>query len=1527
MTVDTPSTLKCPACGSELSRDRSSEGLCPACLIELALESPSLLAELEGPDEDETLVYAREAYSPGQVLGKRYRIRSLLGRGGMGEVWRASDLKLRVDVALKALRRQLLEDTRALETLHQEVRVAREVVSPNVCRVFDLVELDGQELVSMEYIDGITLLDILKMRAPLDLSEAREIASQFLAGLEAIHHAGLVHRDVKPENLMMTRSGRVVLMDFGIAKGLAEGITGTVSGTPAYMAPEQSRGEALDARADVFSAGVVLTEMIAPGGLKSFEARQQIWQGIHHEPPEVPDSPWTSVLAKAVAAHKEQRQPSAAALARALEEVTLRVAGAEDIKPYPGLASFTEADAEYFFGRELEIEAMWKKLQRPHLLGLIAPSGAGKSSFLKAGLLPVIPTGWRAIAMAPGSQPFSALARSLVPELAGDTEALQMLTSPDDSDALLGAVARWRQQNDEALIVVDQFEELFTQNPPEVQHRFADLLARLALESDAHVLLSMRDDFLAYCSHQESLSPIFSELTPLKPLAGGAVRRALVQPALKCGYRFKDDALVDEMVAEVRDERGALPLLAFAASRLWDHRDREQGLLTREAYEHIGGVGGALAQHAEQTLERIGQDRVPIVRELFRNLVTAQGTRASRNREELLSVFDDGEPAEEVLNTLIDARLLTSYEVPAADDGEPPHHRIEIIHESLLSNWPRLVRWQTQDADSAQLRDQIRQAAQMWEERGQPDDLLWTGTSFGEYQLWRDRYEGGLSTAEEDFGGAMVHKAERQKRRRRIAISSAFGILLVVLGVITFFGWQAEQERRRAEAESLRAEAGKLIALGEVEINSYPTATLAWATKSLELADTSEARLLALRAIQAAPPVRVTTPVQAYGQWWSLAFSPHGEWLANAGNGGAVGVRGPAGEEPQDLGQFKSEGLALKLAFRSDDELVVDQGGDFRWLSVPSGEELWRVERDRGRLAWPSGDGYFSFSETEGQGSIYWWPYDDKSRRLMGSMPDWKRSKTDAAQWELPEWSAAWSAIDIDTSGSWLVYSRKRTAYLRSLKDWNQPPGQLGVHQRNIVELAIDCDGTRVASRDESGEIRIWSVATDANGPFRTFRVEGSRQIGFDPTGRWLASHGMAGGSPTVHLWDLSAPQGAEPILLARTDGTFAVDLTFHPNKPWLVTANHDNAGFWPLADRYPWVLRGHGGRVDTLTFTPDGEWLISAAGDGVRGWPLRGQNRGATRILLDRRLVSFTDLALHPSGEQFAVGSRDGTVLVAPFDGGPVREMPGRWQAVGGGMNLDFSPDGRILAAIPIWGPEGDMIIRVWNLETGNVRILDPDMDSKRQTSSLYFDDDRRLRWVASIGTEFGDWVFDLEDGSVEKEVKIQSWEGLIPRALSNDGSFLLAASFEESTKGKLVQHNLETGENRDILSRGEPIGIAIDPFDQWFVTGGSEGWVEVGLMTGEEPHLLLGHEGNVFGLAVSPDGRWIASGGADGTVRLWPTPDLSKPPLHTLPHDELIAKLESLTNLRVVEDPDLPSGWKIDYAPFPGWREVPQW
>ena len=357
-------------------------------------------------------------------------------------------------------------------------------------------------------------------------------------------------------------------------------------------------------------------------------------------------------------------------------------------------------------------------------------------------------------------------------ETAGDPDAVELLPRFDDPDIAVEVFAHWGRKHTRSLLIVDQFEELFTQNSAEEQRRFADLLGRLVLDSDVHVLLSMRDDFAASCNSHESLRPIFHELTVLDPPTGANLRRAMTQPAQKCGYRFEDDQLLDEMLSEVEGERGALPLLAFAAARLWEKRDRETGLLTRQAYKDIGGVGGALARHAEATIDRIGVERIPIVRELFRNLVTAEGTRAVREWKELLSVFSDSrnESPAAVLRQLIDARLLTSYEIHE-DEGEPTR-RVEIIHESLLANWPRLVRWQTQDQDGAQLRDELRQTARAWDEHDRQDDRLWTGTAFREYQLWRERYPGGLTDLEEAFAAAMTSLATRQRQAATVSRDS-----------------------------------------------------------------------------------------------------------------------------------------------------------------------------------------------------------------------------------------------------------------------------------------------------------------------------------------------------------------------------------------------------------------------------------------------------------------------------------------------------------------------------------------------------------------------------------------------------------------------------------------------------------------------------------------------------------------------------------------------------------------------------------
>jgi WD40 repeat protein len=1458
-------------------------------------DDPSTRTEGETLDLPEGM----QAFAVGQVLGERYQILDMLGRGGMGEVWHAFDLKLRVEVALKALRPEYFRSERRLELLRQEVRAAREVMSPNVCRIFDLIEIEGRELVSMEFVDGATLLGVLHERGPLELKEAQDIASQFLAGLEAIHKVGLIHRDIKPENIMLTRAGRVVVMDFGLAREETEG-GGSVAGTPAYMAPEQAAGQTLDARADVYAAGVVLAEMVSPEGIKSFESRQSIWEGVRSEPAKVPDSPWAAVIKKAVAKEREGRFNSAHTLTRALEDVTLRVEGAEDLHPYPGLASFTEEDAEYFFGREAEVEQMWRKLEGPpRMLALVGPSGAGKSSFIRAGLFAATPTSWSYVVCTPGNAATASLGRVMAREMAGDPDVTEKMMDFQDQDVAVEVLERWTQQNERALLVVDQFEELFTQNSAEEQEKFAELLHRLVLEADICVVLSMRDDFLMRCRDQDSLKPIFADMTAIPSLSGFALRRALVQPATKCGYRFEDDALVDEMLAEVEGELGALPLLAFAAARMWEQRDRDTGVLTRQAYREIGGVGGALAKHAETTIDRIGSNRIAIVRELFRNLVTVDGTRAVREWDELLSVFSDSrsESPEEVLHELIDSRLLTSFEV--REEDEEPTRRVEIIHESLLANWPRLVRWQTQDQEGAQLRDELRHAARSWDEHGRHDDRLWTGTAFREYQLWRERYTGGLTETENAFSTAITSLATRRKRRRRIALAAGVALLLAVLAVVTVL-WQ------RSVLETRRAEASKLLALGELDFDTYPTASLAWATASLELADTVEGRALALRALHRGPPVTVLTRDWEAGNVFAyLAFSPSGNWLATAL--GRTHVWPHDGGDPISIGPVE----VFTDSFVADDLLI--SGEDrLRWWSIPNGQELQKGREGPGLWRSFRGDGYFIYTKSGDSVWLHWWPLDGGPGRLVGGM-------------------APWESDDIDAGGSWIAYSRGRELLIRSLVDWNLSPRRLGKHVSQVRLVAFAPDAEHVAALDESGEIQIWPTSRRTEQPVRTLQTRGKvMSLRYDPGGSRIATHAEVDGLPIVSYWDLTAPEGAAPVTLLRSEVGYAnvESLAWHPSGDWLVHGTVYNVGFWPVSRRSPVVLQ-HGGRVMDLIFTPDGSWLITVSmpGEGlpvgqVLAWPLEGQNDGASRVLLEGKvggpIFYRAMLAIDPTGELITVREGRDRLHVLPVAGGPSRVLSG------GRVNA-FSQDGRLLASVPIRGGEDGAPVRVWNLGSWEERIVG---HVHGLTAHLSFLDERSLLWTGAAveGEGGGERVFNLEDGTVE----IRSEGGSeIARLISPNGSWMLTAVQTGPDTTDYSWTDLETGESGRISTHGKaPAAGALDPSGRWMASGGfDDGIVRVGPVTGEEPHLLYGHTGQITEVAFSPNGRWIASCGYDNTVRLWSTPDMTKPPLHTLPYDQLIAKLRTFTNLRAVRDEDSATGWKVEVGPFPGWETIPDW
>ncbi len=1442
-----------------------------------------------------------------RVLGGRYEIRGALGRGGMGEVWLARDMKLQVDVALKVVLSEKLSEAGALERLRAEVRAARAVASPHVCRVYDLVEVEGLECISMEYVDGTTLRNILATRTPLDSGEAREIALQFLSGLGAIHEAGLVHRDVKPENIMLTRAGRVVLMDFGIAKAAASG--GTIAGTPAYWPPEQAAGAPADPRADIFAAGLLLAEMVAPSGVREQERREALLRGLRADPPRVPDTTWAEPIRKAVAREPGKRYESARALARALEEVAERISGTtiEKTRPYPGLSSFTEADARFFFGREAEVESAWIRLPNRHLLAVVGPSGAGKSSFLMAGLIPAKPDGWAHLVCTPGDAPFVALEQALVPEVSRDTQAMRQMLRFEDAGVAVELFRRWRSAHAETLVVVDQFEELFTLNSPEVQGRFAALLSRLVLEADVHVLLSMRDDFLLRCQEHEGLRPVFSDLMPLGAPAGDSLRRALVQPALKCGYRFEDEGLVAEMLRAVEGERGALPLLAFAANELWERRDREQGLLTRAAYEAIGGVGGALAQHAEATLGRIGPEKLPVVRELFRNLVTAEGTRAVRDVDDLLTLFPESgrAGAEAVVRALVDARLLTSYEAHATEPGQKAGRRVEVVHESLLGAWPRLVRWRTEDEAGAQIRDQLRQAARLWDEKGRTNDLLWTGTAFQEFELWRGRYAGALTALEEDFGRAMRARAQRRRRRQRLAVTAVIAVLAAVAIAVGI-------SRQQAVGAARRAEASKLLAFGQERLASDPTEALAYTTASLELSDTWEARLFAVQTLWESPPAREIAIGKVV---WLPSFSPDGRMLA-------------AGGYTKDSHVFREDG---------GPPVVLSDNGNPFW--VGGRIVLFVFSSGKASVFLPDGRHERSFdfggsTRVQRIGSrLYGWTAVGGKQGRPAELSLWSWAPAEGSPVELgrvpPSAAQSWGPA----GASWL-HARGATLLGRPFP-WSpgSPDRVLGEHPPGIASIRSSEDlwsleGNQVVTLNSAKEQRLWTL--EPGKPPREESLPSPEEAPDAVLRRgWFSERAAQG----LRLWKSGSWPSARPLFLRRNVSWYMSYSDIRQAGDWLVasTDGYTRLTLWPLQGQHPLVVDGYNLDQKAAAFSADGRWLATSwPGAPIRLWPLVPGSE-VPRDLAVPGLVGYPrGLSFDPRGRfLFCAGS---SIWIVPLDGRAPLELKG-FSKVPWINATAVSPSGRFAAAGYCCG-EGDRAIRVWDLETGATRAFDlpapsPPSSSAAQNRAnpsrgidgLSFSGESTLYSSAADGVR----RWDLASGRQEMAFAA-------PRGKSGVAEFrpdlrlALTRSLEEDC-APLVVHDLASGSSRELSAFGACVDDGdLDPSGKILVTSGRDGILRVGHLAGGEPHLLVGHKGQAS-MKISPDLKWIASFGADNTLRLWPMPDLDAPPLHTLPRKDLLARLRSLTNLRAVRDAKSATGWKIEVGRFPGWKDVPAW
>jgi WD40 repeat protein len=525
--------------------------------------------------------------------------------------------------------------------------------------------------------------------------------------------------------------------------------------------------------------------------------------------------------------------------------------------------------------------------------------------------------------------------------------------------------------------------------------------------------------------------------------------------------------------------------------------------------------------------------------------------------------------------------------------------------------------------------------------------------------------------------------------------------------------------------------------------------------------------------------------------------------------------------------------------------------------------------------------------------------------------------------------------VDIDRQGRWLAFARDGELFVRRLEAWDLPYRRIA-HLDEPVRI-VRFAGDRLAAELESGELWIWPVESgaDAIGPFP---VHERGCFFFDEQGDWLGVY-RSQTDFSVEVWNLrTGRRSPTPVwrfpASVSTASSYFNGASFTPGARWVAAGNVTAATFWPLRRGEPQVLAedivtGTGLGVRELAFTPDGRSLIATVqvggfGEEAQIWVWDLVNGGAARTVASVSWINFTQLAVDPMARFVGVSTYDGVELV-PLGGGPTRLLqgytPGTW--IG---DIAIDAEGRRVAACARFGSGGDNVIRIWDIKTGEETVLGPPEGDFSEMGAV------------TLGLRFLPNGFLLSSGSGLRiwNLATKNSELVMPGpctqiSVFGDGRYAAVLAVEEDRESTFVQiADLETRNSWVLPSRiSNPSWIAADPAGTVVVSAalGNDAAVQVVPIPDGEPRLLVGHERGIRHVAVSPDGRFVATAGNEGTVRLWPMPDLSKPPLHTLPREELIAKLKTLTNLRVVRDPDSATGWKLDVGPFPGWETVPTW
>lgn len=467
----------------------------------------------------------------------------------------------------------------------------------------------------------------------------------------------------------------------------------------------------------------------------------------------------------------------------------------EGHSPYVGLRAFTEQDAEYFFGRTQLVTNLLARVDVSRFVVVAGPSGSGKSSLVRAGLLPALKVGkllnserWLYETLTPGRDPMTELAR-VTSSLADSTNAGNELMSRGISDATL--LHRWVEialkddRRRRAILVVDQFEEIFTQLArADIRIAFLNLLTYAATVERGRttILFTLRSDFVTHCASYPQINALLNQqFLQMGPMQPGELVQAIAQPAVQVGLRIDPD-LVAQIVNEMQGEPGSLPLMQFALTDLFDSQQRKGGViaLTLADYQARGGLHKALERHADAGLAKLLEPDRQLAGQIFKNLIQVghgtQDTRRTALFAEIVPVGCTDESVQSVMQKLADSRLLTT-------DGQGDQQTVTIAHEKLIDAWPWLRNLVNEHREMIALQNQINEDAQAWHNHQKDTSYLYQGARLATIQEQMNAKKLVLSKASQEFINVSIAQRDQgeKERQRRVRLMTA---LLTIVGVL-----------------------------------------------------------------------------------------------------------------------------------------------------------------------------------------------------------------------------------------------------------------------------------------------------------------------------------------------------------------------------------------------------------------------------------------------------------------------------------------------------------------------------------------------------------------------------------------------------------------------------------------------------------------------------------------------------------------------------------------------------------------------